>query len=228
MHTRLKQIREILGITQKDWALSLDIGEVVSISRWENGVRQPGYVILSKLADKYKINLHWLLTGEGEMFVTSNSKTLPDNHEDPAFNYIPLYNVELAAGHGTLVESERVTSRYAFRKEWVRKISSSPRSLALCLVRGDSMNPTLRDGDIVMIDTSRKTPNLNGIYSINLGGLAAVKRLELGLRDKIRIISDNVAEYPTYEADLSDIIIIGQVVWYARELVKTTNGNGGL
>lgn len=164
------------------------------------------------------MSYEWLRTGQGEMFISE-----PLNDE---FSLIPLYNVELAAGHGALVESERITSRYAFRQEWVRKISSSPGSLALCLVRGDSMTPTLRDGDIVMIDTNRKTPNLNGIYSINLGGLAAVKRLEMGLKDKIRIISDNVAEYPPYEADLSDIIIIGQIVWYARELVKMSNGNG--
>ncbi|WP_051283995.1 LexA family transcriptional regulator [Desulforegula conservatrix] len=210
-----RELSEFLGVkegTLNAWKARNNIGDVD--------------VFLTKCKG---INYEWLRTGQGEMFISEPLKdsARSEGQITDEFSFVPLYNVELAAGHGTLVESERVTSRYAFRKEWVRKISSSPGSLALCLVKGDSMNPTLRDGDIVMIDTNRKTLSLNGIYSINLGGLAAVKRLEMGLKDKIRIISDNVAEYPTYEADLSDIIIIGQVVWYARELVKPANGNGG-
>ena len=174
------------------------------------------------------INIDWLRTGQGEMFINSGShQTEADNTPRlDDFNYIPLYNVELSAGHGALVESEEITARYAFRKEWVRRITNSPTTLALCLVKGDSMYPTLSEGDIVMIDTAKKHLQPNGIYCINIGGYAAVKRIELGVTGKARIISDNTAEYPLYEADLSDLRIIGQVIWYARELIRP--GDSGI
>ena len=75
MHSRLKIIRETLGLTQREWASKLNINGVVSVSRWENGTRQPNYVILSILANTYNINLHWLLTGQGEMFQSSAAQT---------------------------------------------------------------------------------------------------------------------------------------------------------
>lgn len=84
MHSRLKKIREALGFTQREWASKLNISEVVSISRWENGSRQPNYTILSILANTYNINLHWLLTGHGEMFQkdAGHTDTASPTHEE--------------------------------------------------------------------------------------------------------------------------------------------------
>lgn len=173
------------------------------------------------------MSYNWLITGQGEMFnpgSKGNTHKTDINIYDE-FSFIPLYNVELSAGGGSFVETEEIACRYAFRREWVQKITPAPGSLALCMVKGESMMPTLHNGDIVMIDTSRKKLSTNGIYCINLGGNAAVKRIEYGVSGKARIISDNTDDYPPYEADTHDIIIVGQVVWFARELVHSCSCN---
>lgn len=193
-----------------------------TLQNYLGGNRTPSGENLSIICTQTNIDCNWLLTGQGNMIKTDPSKCGEANEE---FSFIPLYDVELAAGGGSLIESERITTKYAFRKEWVTRITSSPGSLALCVVKGESMTPTLHNGDIVMIDTSRKKLLPNGIYCINLGGYASVKRIEFGISGKARIISDNMAEYPPYEADIGDIIIIGQVVWYARELIHSCSCN---
>mgnify|MGYP001595998996 FL=1 len=95
MHSRLKKIRVALGFTQREWASKLNISEVVSVSRWENGTRQPNYTILSILANTYNINLHWLLTGHGEMFQKDAGHT---DTASPAHEELVCYfkNKELA------------------------------------------------------------------------------------------------------------------------------------
>ena len=64
---RIKMIREKLGLTQQEMASKLGY-KMLTISRWERGERTPSLNDLSKLAELYGVNLHWLLTGEGRMF----------------------------------------------------------------------------------------------------------------------------------------------------------------
>ena len=71
---RLKTLRETLGITQKELARTLGVSEM-TIRRYEANKFQPDAEVLSKLAKAYNINLHWLLTGEGEMFIKREHKT---------------------------------------------------------------------------------------------------------------------------------------------------------
>jgi transcriptional regulator with XRE-family HTH domain len=70
---RLKTLRKTLGITQKELARTLGVSEM-TIRRYEANRFQPDAEVLSKLAKTYNINLHWLLTGEGEMFIKREHK----------------------------------------------------------------------------------------------------------------------------------------------------------
>ncbi len=63
LHTRLRQIRESLGMTQEEFADALNISKP-SVARYEAGSRHPGSDLLTVLLNKYGINLNWLLTGE--------------------------------------------------------------------------------------------------------------------------------------------------------------------
>src|SRR5690606_31880788 len=58
----------------------------------------------------------------------------------------------------------------------------------LVTVRGDSMYPDIKNGDVVMVDTGRNFFEGDGIYLINLNGYTLVKRLQM-LSDGLHIIS---------------------------------------
>lgn len=57
------------------------------------------------------------------------------------------------------------------------------------------------------------------IYALGMGETVMIKRLENIVGGRVRIIAENGAEFPPYEADARDIRIIRQVIWFARELV---------
>ena len=77
-------------------------------------------------------------------------------------------------------------------------------------VRGDSMEPTLFDNDIILYDNFGYD-GTDGIYAINYRGAAFVKRLQ---RDKncVHILSDNSKYKEMTEGDESqDFHVIGKV-----------------
>lgn len=83
-------------------------------------------------------------------------------------------------------------------------------------VSGDSMEPTLKDGDWILADISRKSPDSDGIYLLQLSTGLAVKRLQGSITpDTIIIKSDNPIYNPE-NANLKDVIILGRVIYILK------------
>ena len=141
----------------------------------------------------------------------------------PGYVAIPLYNnIRAAAGHGAIVEHERPDDALMFKEDWIRyELGASPSDLCLIRVSGDSMEPTLRAGDIILIDHRASRPDREGIYIIRMGEMLLVKRLQALPGAKVKVISDNAA-FDSWTIDLVDIgnevAIIGRVVWSGRRL----------
>jgi transcriptional regulator with XRE-family HTH domain len=66
---RLKLIREAKGLNQNDLGLSLGI-QYQHVSKYERGESVPTWENLIKLIDQYNVNINWLLTGKGKMFLS--------------------------------------------------------------------------------------------------------------------------------------------------------------
>lgn len=151
--------------------------------------------------------------------MTGGVTTLQPKGDESSFDLIPMVETELSAGGGAFVQSEDVKGHYAFRKEWIRKVASGPKDMVLMRVFGNSMYPTIQDGDTVMIDTNRKKIVEGGLFALRFDQTVMIKRLSFRTGGKIQIISDN-REYQPYEADMQDIHIIGQVIFFSRVLIQ--------
>ena len=132
------------------------------------------------------------------------------------FAAIPLLDVQLSAGHGAENGDSQALEMLAFPRPWLQQLGVLPSQARLVSVTGDSMLPTLRDGDIVMIDQGRTTVQHGAIYALtDLDGSTRVKHIDLVPKQGLILRSAN----PTYPAEprLTDkangIKIIGQVVW---------------
>ncbi len=78
---------------------------------------------------------------------------------------VDVYNVEASAGFGTMVGHEMVVDRLSFPPGYLRQITSShPKNLAIIGVKGKSMEPTLSDDDIVMVDLSKIDLSYDGLF----------------------------------------------------------------
>jgi hypothetical protein len=132
---------------------------------------------------------------------------------------IPVLNVDASAGFGAIAESETAHTRFGFDERWLGRLTrAKSASLSIIHVLGDSMEPTLSDGDEVLVDASDQGSRLrDGIYVLRADDALVVKRVTLkpGGR-KITISSDNSA-YPSWDdVDRSAIQVVGRVIWFGR------------
>jgi SOS-response transcriptional repressor LexA len=133
---------------------------------------------------------------------------------------IPQYQVRASAGPGALPDAERPSAAIAFQAGFIRDIAPGPADqLAILSVDGDSMFPTLANGDQILIDTADRTPARDGIYVLRVDDALMVKRLSLNpATRRLTIRSDNEA-YPSWpDCDPTAVHIIGRVVWVGRKL----------
>jgi hypothetical protein len=130
---------------------------------------------------------------------------------------VPVLDVQASAGPGAFAESERAKARMRFDPSWLRGLALNPKQLSVIQVTGDSMAPTLEDGDDILVDVGERRLR-NGIYVLRLDGVLNVKRLSLVPGKKVTVSSDNPA-YPGWPSlDRRELEVIGRVVWAGRRL----------
>jgi hypothetical protein len=86
-------------------------------------------------------------------------------------------------------------------------------------VEGDSMMPTLHDGDIVLADLGRRSPTPPGIFVLHDGmgwspsgcsiSPTAIRRASASSRKPL---------YKRYEGSGEEVNVIGRIRWFAREM----------
>lgn len=124
-------------------------------------------------------------------------------------------------GNGHVIQSEQIVDHLAFRAEWVRtELGTSPKHLVLISAVGDSMEPTLRAHDLLLIDRSVLSVKQDSIYAFAVDGELRVKRIQRLFDGSLIIKSDN----PGYTTEsltpqqAETINIIGRVVWSGRRM----------
>jgi hypothetical protein len=133
---------------------------------------------------------------------------------------VPRLALGASAGPGALDQDEAAAGALAFDARWLRALGARPDMLSVIRVAGESMAPTLNDGDDIMVDRSDAAARLrDGIYVLRMDDALMVKRLALTpRRGRISIRSDN-ALYPAFEdVALRDIALVGRVIWAGRRV----------
>jgi len=138
----------------------------------------------------------------------------------PAVVSVPRLALGASAGGGTLDDDERTAGVMAFDARWLRHLGVRPQRVSIIRVDGESMAPTLSDGDDIMVDHDDDADRLrDGVYVLRLDGVLMVKRIAMGpLRGRFSVLSDN-AHYPDWtNIDPALVDIVGRVVWTGRRL----------
>jgi len=136
----------------------------------------------------------------------------------PAASLVPVPRLDAAAaaGAGAFDASERAEAHIAFEGAWLRRLArGAVDQLSIIRVAGDSMAPTLADGDDILVDRGDGADRLrDGIYVLRADGALIVKRCAVNpATGAVAIRSDNPAWPAWGEVDLASIDIVGRVVW---------------
>lgn len=162
------------------------------------------------------VDFAWLATGVSAGERTHDTESIG---EKPIL-HVPRYDIALSAGAGSFVErAERVEDIPFPPGFFEKRLRRKPDGMIIVEARGDSMLPTISDGDLVMIDTADHNLT-SAIWAFTYGDDVFVKRLNR-LPDMIEAGSDNANLYRPFTIQgeqLNRFHLIGRVVWVGRTL----------
>ncbi len=196
--------------------------------------KKAGSIPLEKIVDvaaARDIDLTFVLTGKRGV-ITTGSSTPPLSAREAEGRYssaadalvqVPLYDVRAAAGFGAFIEDQPAKEALAFRRDWIqRQLGVPERGLSLIYVAGDSMEPTLSDGDVIMVNRADRAIRQEGIYVLRMDDTLLVKKLQRMPGGMVKVSSDNPG-YGSFELNSvalehgDEAQLIGRVVWAARK-----------
>ena len=159
MDKRIKEFRQAMSVQQGDFASSLGVLQQ-QLSKYERGENKPSVDFLIKLVEKYNVNLNWLLTGQGRMFenVDFNDTDAKGTVEIPYCEF--LFKQQRQNFFFRTIHINRKLVHDIWKKdEAYLRVVNMP---------GDSMQGgemSIKDDDILLIDSSMRNPSHAGIYA---------------------------------------------------------------
>lgn len=148
---------------------------------------------------------------------------IPRSAPDPATKLIKIerYDVEVLAGHGTYGDEGPRKLLFGFEEGWLRALCRDGiDALSMVRVQGDSMHPTLSDGDDILVDAAEAARGIrDGIHVLRRDDALVVKRLAVNPEtQRVTVKSDNIV-YPSWpDLKPESLRILGRVVWAGRRL----------
>lgn len=142
---------------------------------------------------------------------------------DGKYASVPQYDAKAAAGLGSENPHVEIRSTLAFKREWLRLKGAKADQLIVIYAEGESMWPTINDGDVLLVDRSWVDPVDGQVFVLAGSDGAIVKRLARGALGQWVLRSDNgdKGEYPDRQQLLSndnEHRIIGKVIWRGGDL----------
>jgi SOS-response transcriptional repressor LexA len=237
---RLRNVRKALNLSQQELAATIKVN-ASAISQMETNRIKPSLDTLLLLAKNYKVNLHWMLTGKGQMFEdTVSTKVYKTNNRleelkkllTEELNSITKAKIEYVQtdvidipvkgeiAAGLPVESfedeiDVITVRRSMIQDSINEF--------VCLrVNGKSMEPEIRHNDMILIRQSKDWEKLAGkVCAVRIDGAVTLKQLVLDPANQVIVLVSLNNEYQPIvirPEDHNDIDLIGYLFFLFRKM----------
>jgi phage repressor protein C with HTH and peptisase S24 domain len=194
-----------------------------ALRKWLRGEAEPSRERLITFADAAGVEIAWLVRGEGEQPSLKDTsgrrqggeRDMTGRSPISEFLLLPQKPKTAAAGAGKPAP-DHPAEFIAFRHDWIQTVFElDPEQVMLISAAGDSMEPGIRDGDLLLVDTRQSDFNEFGIYVFEARGERLVKRVQRKFDGTLYVISDNTVYQPeVISSELAtEIKVVGRVIW---------------
>ncbi|MBQ7820357.1 MAG: hypothetical protein IJ341_11745 [Bacteroidales bacterium] len=205
---RIVALKNFTGLNFSKLAKEIGLNTVQTLYDIKNGKHGISKEVADKIQGKYlNINIEWLLTGKGEMFISEGKLV-------NKISTIPLVDGAAIAGEGNY--------NFGFDQKDIKELYVIPQFSGadfMIEITGDSMEPTYKRGDIVACSIIKELTfiqwNRCHIITTEQRGSLCKRLMPSDKKDHIQIISDNPA-YPPVDVPMSDIKGVALVVGLVR------------
>jgi len=219
---RLRQARTANHITKSEMARKLGVS-APTVTQWESGaIASLSGKNMTNICQLLGVSAEWLLHGTTsrdtllEPLSREEGQTQYRQEDDPDFVSIRMVKLRLSAGiSGFQTEPEyEPHSMLKINRAWVERNGYSIDHLIAIRIRGESMEPSLYDGDVAVVNTAETMPADAAVFAINYEGEAVVKRMMRDAGDWW-LTSDNPdhRRFPKKQCRGGECMMVGRVVW---------------
>jgi len=208
---KLAEILNVNGARVK----SIETGRVKDLTAQEANI----------LVKNFNLDIDWLLTGNGEMFLHKQKETLSKPHEQKEQVASSLVNIPYfedtyaAAGVGGYSYDDKPTVM-AFDSTFLKSTLgiSEFKNLHIITAVGDSMTPTITSGELLFINPFENENNTikdKGVYVLSTPNGLLVKRIKIyPIKKMWTLISDNPKDddIELMEDEIDSCRVVGRVV----------------
>lgn len=226
---RITKAREVARLNQSELARLMSVTPQ-AVQKWEAGETVPRGQRIQKLATALGVSVAYLVSGDDSgddeskgIRLVSDAQVLPFSGKTVV---VPRLNISASMGHG-LAQPDgylEIIERMTVNADWVRQCLSvtNPNNLAIVTGRGDSMESTFKDGDLLLVDRGVNEISADAVYVMAIEGDLYVKRVQRQPGGKLLLISDNQRYQPMdiRPAELSSFHVLARVilVWSANRV----------
>ncbi len=131
-----------------------------------------------------------------------------------------IVGAHLKAGNGEILYDFETAEDRSFDREWLRSRDLVPSNCLLWTTSGDSMYPTIEDGELVLVNLREREPMHAKVFALLTEDGLRLKRLMRRSDNTWEIRSDNEDKrlYPTEPMEPGQVAIMGRVRWHAGEM----------
>lgn len=186
-----------------------------TLSKYMAGDATPSATALARIAEATQKPMDWFFDRSAMALSGVTSITGGQPYEADIVR-IPILDVTAGAGSGEENDSEEVVAQLPFPAGFLRRLRINPACVRAIRVRGDSMEPTIPDGVLVLVDERAKNLIDGRVYALRGPFGLRLKRLQRQTDGSVILISDNRELYhPEHlRADeAAQIDVVGRVFW---------------
>ncbi len=221
-----KALEERPDVSKADLARACGIKQP-SVSDWFNGKtkRLTGSNLL-EAARKLGVRPEWLATGLGPMHESDTNLPASSLQVQPSeddFDLVPQLDISASCGDGKFAEHVVVRGGLAFKKSFMRQFGITEANSRIIYAQGQSMEPTIGDGRVVLINLTDTTPQDGRVFLIcDQDGALILKRLVREYDPTVQATvwktrSDNPDKRQYPDKILPDdprVKIVGRAIWH--------------
>ena len=212
---RLEELMAEYGLTTQQQLADFAGVSKGLVGQWFNGSTGLGAKPLSAFDKKTSFSINWLADGTGDKYKTHVLPAITESESEDRIRF-PRLNAEATCGAAGTINDHyiEVVDYVTVAAAWAReKLGGNLNKIKVITAHGDSMEPTIENGDVMFVDTAVEAFEGDGLYLLwYIDGLKA-KRLQSTVGGGLMIISDN-SSYRTETVrgeDLNAVHIIGRI-----------------
>lgn len=214
MGGRIRQIIADSGLTRQQFCAAVGVAKS-TLANYLSGSRAPDCQFLQRVVQRFGISPDWLLTGDAPVYRSGFARQMSYPGGEvvhiPAID--PVLEAPFAGLDGLLREA---TESFAFSFNWLARLGAVDR-MFMTAVAGDCMEPLLKGGDLLLVDSSRRDLRPGAIHVLAMAGGLVARRVDVAV-DGLSLQCENPS-YPRLTVpseNVPGLHVLGRVIWAGK------------